>query len=326
MSINRKTRALLAILTPILAISAGVLKTQQQAVAAPQTFTVTNTNNAGSGSLRQAIEDANSNGNPADQDVIEFDILGAGDHVIQPSTSLSITQSVVINGFTQSDSSQNTVLWPGPLDTNIRVAINNIDSGPILVTSNDVTLQGLAIYNSLTSELSIDSSPNFKLYGSHIDMDTTGYMGAKNINANAPGISLTNSPDAVFGDGQAQNRNIFGHCKTQCIKIEGGEGGSSSGAIVRGNYFGVGADGITDANNVRGLTFYNSSAVHLGDGADDSIVGGSSTGQGNSFERLNSAAVWAQDVSGVTILGNRFVDHQTCSQIGDSLQYDNQTN
>src|SRR4030095_8251296 len=67
--------------------------------AAPMTFTVTNTSDSGSGSLRQAILDANAN---AGSDMIDFNIPGAGVHTIMPASALpTITDPVTIDGTTQ---------------------------------------------------------------------------------------------------------------------------------------------------------------------------------------------------------------------------------
>lgn len=44
----------------------------KRVMAASQIFSVTNTSDSGSGSLRQAVADANNNGNPDDQDSIVF--------------------------------------------------------------------------------------------------------------------------------------------------------------------------------------------------------------------------------------------------------------
>jgi hypothetical protein len=54
--------------------------------AAPATFTVTNTNDSGAGSLRQAITDANGGG--AGPHTMAFAIPGSGVHAIALSTSL----------------------------------------------------------------------------------------------------------------------------------------------------------------------------------------------------------------------------------------------
>ena len=73
--------------------------------------TVTNTNDSGVGSLRQAILNANSNVGVVD--TIVFDIPGTGTHTIQPTSALpTITDPVIIDGYTQPGASPNT---NGPL-------------------------------------------------------------------------------------------------------------------------------------------------------------------------------------------------------------------
>src|SRR5690349_902405 len=70
-------------------------------------FVVTNTNDSGAGSLRQAILDANANPGPDD---ITFNIPGAGVHAIKPLTPLPvISDTVNIDGYTQPGASPNTV-------------------------------------------------------------------------------------------------------------------------------------------------------------------------------------------------------------------------
>ena len=80
--------------------------------AAADTFTVTNTNDSGAGSLRMAITDANAQPN-IDLDVpdrIAFAIPGAGVHTITLNSALpSITDPLEINGYTQSGASENTL-------------------------------------------------------------------------------------------------------------------------------------------------------------------------------------------------------------------------
>ncbi|MBD1936451.1 hypothetical protein [Microcoleus sp. FACHB-68] len=63
------------------------------------TFSVTNTNDSGAGSLRQAIIDADIT---AGTDTITFNIAGAGVQTIVPATALpTITDAVVINATMQ---------------------------------------------------------------------------------------------------------------------------------------------------------------------------------------------------------------------------------
>ena len=62
-------------------------------------FVVTNTADAGAGSLRQAIIDANT---LAGADTIDFNIPGAGVHTISPASALPATTGpVTIDGYTQ---------------------------------------------------------------------------------------------------------------------------------------------------------------------------------------------------------------------------------
>src|SRR5262245_51677513 len=67
------------------------------------TFTVTNTNDTGAGSLRQAIDDANAT---PGADTIVFNIPGAGVHTITPQSLLPIVnEAVTIDGYSQPGSS-----------------------------------------------------------------------------------------------------------------------------------------------------------------------------------------------------------------------------
>src|SRR5882672_2237660 len=64
--------------------------------AGAATFTVTSTRDAGTGTLRDALTRANTNGGP---DVIQFAIGGSGVHTIQVSSPLpAVTDPVVIDG------------------------------------------------------------------------------------------------------------------------------------------------------------------------------------------------------------------------------------
>ena len=70
------------------------------------TFSVTNTNDMGTGSLRQAITDAN---NHVGADTITFNISGSGVHTITPLSGLpTISDPVTIDGYSQPGSAANS--------------------------------------------------------------------------------------------------------------------------------------------------------------------------------------------------------------------------
>ena len=76
-------------------------------LAGAATFTVTNTNDSGAGSLRQAITDANA---AAGADTIAFNISGVGVQTINVLSSLpNIAAPLTIDGYTQPGSSANTL-------------------------------------------------------------------------------------------------------------------------------------------------------------------------------------------------------------------------
>ncbi len=85
---------------PLVALAVATISTAA-------TFTVTNTNDSGAGSLRQAILDANAN---PGLDTIAFNISGSGVHTIALSTTLdTITGPVFLDGYSQPGASANTL-------------------------------------------------------------------------------------------------------------------------------------------------------------------------------------------------------------------------
>ncbi|MFN8708700.1 MAG: DUF4347 domain-containing protein, partial [Planctomyces sp.] len=102
------------------------------------TFTVTNTNDSGAGSLRQAILDANAN---AGQDTIVFSIAGTGTQVINVLSALpTITDQLTIDGTTQAGYVAGS-FRPVVLDG------NNLDASGLTlgVGSDGSIIQGLVI-------------------------------------------------------------------------------------------------------------------------------------------------------------------------------------
>src|SRR5947209_321498 len=78
------------------------------------TYTVTNINDSGSGSFRQAILDANAHANSLNPgsapDDIAFSISGSGVHTITPLSAFpTVTDPVIIDGYTQPGTSTNTL-------------------------------------------------------------------------------------------------------------------------------------------------------------------------------------------------------------------------
>ena len=166
------------------------------------TFTVTNTNDSGAGSLRKAIEDANAN---PGFDTIAFDIPGAGVHTITPATPLpQISEDVVIDGYTQPGSSENT----DPVATNAVLLIEldgSVAGGTGLhftFASSPSTIQGLVV-NHWDLAIMIQGAATIR--GNFIGTDPTG----SSARANERGIDMGPSNAVVVGGTTWQTATSF---------------------------------------------------------------------------------------------------------------------
>src|SRR2546421_10028359 len=142
MKTTRKTTIL------ILGLLVGLLAVQ---AALGATFTVTTTNDAGEGSLRQAILEANATNG---LDTITFAIdtnLPPTVHTITPASALPpIADPVTIDGYTQSGSSSNTLANGDNAVLLIEISGAAIVGGDIAFRLSGVggsTLRGLVIDN-----------------------------------------------------------------------------------------------------------------------------------------------------------------------------------
>jgi hypothetical protein len=114
-------------------------------IASATTYTVTSSADAGAGTLRQAITDANASLGP---DTIAFNIIGSGVHTITPATPLPpITDAVTIDGYTQPGASPNTNAVGLGLNTVLRIEIagTGTTGNGLEVRAQGVTIRGLAV-------------------------------------------------------------------------------------------------------------------------------------------------------------------------------------
>jgi hypothetical protein len=239
------------------------------------TYVVTNTNPDGPGSLAQAILDSNGR---TGQDTIVFNIPGSGLHRIQGFRP-AITDSLVIDGYTQPGSHPNTLSVGNDAVILIQLDGGNTAGtwGLILSGANaaNCLIRGLAFTGFLSGPSPNGSFlPRLYGYGIKISSDT----GAGNvIQGNLIGLN----PDGI-----TPGKNEEG------VRIEGGQptiggvdpaarnviSGNDSGLLIQGpaatvigNYIG------TDPSGTRALE--NRTGIKIG--ANDIVVGGTSPGSGN---------------------------------------------
>jgi hypothetical protein len=248
---RRATRA-----ARLASIAAGLLSA---AIISATTFTVTNTDDSGAGSLRQAILDANAN---AGTDTIAFDIPGGGAQTISPLSALPvITDAVTIDGTTQ----------PGYAGTPI-VVVDGSLAGPgqtgLDFTSGDCAIRGLAIVGFRFYGIQFQSGGNNVVEACYVGVDVTG--SAANGNGLA-GIHVSDSGNNRIGGAAAAERNVIAG-QTIDISIQGT---GSSNTIV-GNYIGLDASGAAAIPSSLGIVCDSPDTVirgnvvsgHIGDGIE----------------------------------------------------------
>jgi len=196
------------------------------------TYTVTNTNGSGAGSLRQAILDANAN---AGADIITFNITGSGTQIINVATVLpTITDQVTIDGTTQTSYVAGSFI-PIILDGN-NLNTNGLTLG---VGSSGSTIRGLVVRD-------------FGQFG--IDIQATSM--SNTISNNFLG-RMDSSGNTVTGE-----ENGYGVIVRSAYNTIGGT--TSTGNVVSGNnQQGIYIDGInnTVSGNIVGLNSAGNTAL-----------------------------------------------------------------
>jgi CSLREA domain-containing protein len=276
----------------------------------PQTFTVLNTADAGAGSLRQAILDANANNFAAD--TIAFNIAGAGVHTISPLSALpDITETVVIDGYTQPGSSVNTLVTADNAVIKIELDGSSAGAGAdgLRIVGSGSIVRGLAVNrftrNGITLVGASGMGDNITISGSFIGTDAAGAIDLGNGN---DGIGTEN------GFGSGSDNNLIGGISPAARNIISGNGGDGvefffcGGNTVQGNFIGLAADGSTAIGNsgagVSVSAFTGGTVIggdDAADGATDGIVAARNYISGNAGGGIGAGGA---AFGGVTITGN----------------------
>lgn len=244
---------------------------------------VTNTNDSGAGSLREALATVPANG------TVTFDIPGAGPHVIVPLTDLPIVTAngVTIDASTQPGAACNTVNQGIPHVLKIELRGGSATDIGLNVSGTDATVRGLSITGF--SRPAIQSSARgFTLDCSYIGIRPDNVTTGANTHA-------TNSNIAVYLTGQngtITRSVVSGNDAGQDFGI-GVIGGS--GVVLTGNLIGLLPDGTTPAGNGdAGITLHD-------------VTGGTIGGTASSARNVVGAGwngLTLNRSTGVAILGN----------------------
>jgi len=208
------------------------------------TFTVLNTNDSGLGSLRQAILD--SNALVSGPRIIAFNIPGAGLHTIKPLSALpSITQSVTIDGYTQSGSSMNSNAFPAALNTVLQIELDNTNS-QLRFDAPACIVRGLVINRGLDNI--VINADDIVVTGNFIGTNAAGTMALPNAGGGygVHILGVRHRADIGYGGGAAvTERNLIsGDAQGGIFGSAGVAGNGSPDGVILGNFIGTDVTGV----------------------------------------------------------------------------------
>ena len=241
-------------------------------------FMVTNTNDGGPGSLRQAL--LNANATPG-RDVIRFNLPGSGPHTIQPLSALPfITDPVVIDGTSQPGFSGKPII---ELDGSMAGDGTN----GLHITAGNCTVQGLVINRFSWSGILLAINGSNIIKGNYVGTDVTG-TGA--LGNGDKGINVENSSNNTIGGTKPSERNIVSGNQAGIVIF----GDGASGNKVLGNYVGTDVTGNASLFNFTGVSIWLS---------HNNLIGGTSAAARNVISG-NKTGVGILDASGNKVQGN----------------------
>ena len=241
--------------------------------------------------LRAAIEEANAS---AGADTINFAIPGAGPHTISPGSELpTITQTVTIDGYTQSGASPNTLAQPDKTNAVLKIELSGPPSAPPPgqfvnglelsgANASNSVIRGLVI-NHYDDGIFIGNGAGYKIEGNFIGTDPGGTVRTGNRSAGVDTLSTSNT---TIGGTTPDKRNLISG-NFYGLEVSG------TGNKIGGNLIGTNKDG-TDTPNHLGNTY----GVLVGSQANNNTIGDSDPSDGP----INAANVIAFNFGrGVTL-------------------------
>jgi hypothetical protein len=227
----------------------------------PSTFTVTNTNDSGAGSLRQAILDSNS---IPGANIIQFQIASSGVQTIMPLSPLpTVTNTATIDGTTEGGFNSSN---PKPL-----VELDGASAGSsamgLYLQASGCTVKALAINRFSQNGINIYLGSGETIQGCYLGTSADGTTAL----GNNEGLSVSSANNTIGGTTAGTGNVISGNTLDGLVL----NGSAAKGNLVEGNYIGTTADGST------GLTNGNLGGVTIQYGASNNTIGGTVAGAGN---------------------------------------------
>ena len=257
------------------------------------TYVVTTNSDAGPGSLRAAI--SNANDHPG-ADSIVFSIPGAGVHTIRLRSELpAFKDTLTVDGYTQPGSRPNTLFDGDDAVITIELSGEDAPGGTrgLVLTHDGCTVRGLAMNRFHEASVgsggavAIESEGKGELItGNFIGTDPSGTI----ARGNTEGIRIGGKTTRVGGTGPADRNIVSGSENAVGIRIDGDTD------VVSGNLIGTDASGLAPIPNQGSGIFVEGGSHHF--------VGGTLPGSENVVAFNRNGGVVTAPGAGVAILGN----------------------
>ncbi|MEZ4648048.1 MAG: SdrD B-like domain-containing protein [Candidatus Eisenbacteria bacterium] len=278
--------------------------------------TIVNTNDAGQGSLRQFILNANLLTDqaslsqagltagaetsvfmiPSDADPLgrstdpNYDGTGNGEFTIQPLSALTgLIDPMRLDASTQTSNIGDTNASGPEVELDGTSAGGGAGGLYLDAAGGSHVIIGLAINRFDSNAILVDNSDGNTFLGNYLGVDVTGLLDRGN---GGSGLRVVGgaSGNEIGGPTVADRNVISGNGN---YGIEFWDTGTT-GNIVEGNYIGVGSDGSTALGN-------DNSGIMFGGGAATNTLGGTGSGEGNTI--ANSG------FTGIEMLGSTSIEN-----------------
>lgn len=317
-------------------LSIGVLSFSKLRPVHAATIIVVNSteddqDNDGECTLREAIIASNSDTasgaatgeceSGSGNDTINFSISGGADftnggedgYTIELTNSLPlVTETVIINGYSQPGSQVNTATSPNPFNGTLLIEIDGLGqeySAIQLVAGSDNSIvSGLVINNMQGIGVNFYGTNYSTLTGSYIGTDPTGLI-AKSMGSDSASSSTAVSAgilDAPNVDTSTSEITVGGLSPNDRNIISGNLGGAISilatDITVQGNYIGLGSNGVTLLGNSLGADVETGNITV--DYANHVLIGGTSPGSSNVISGAGTSGISPVATKNIAIQGN----------------------
>lgn len=256
-------------------------------------------------SLRGALNDANGY---AGSDEIDFSIpaatdpgcnAGTGVCTITPASALpTITDPVVIDGYTQPGASTNTNGVGMGLNTVVKIELNGTSAGALVdglkITPGGTTVRGLVINRFGGDGIELTSIGSNVIEGNFIGTDVSG---ASDLGNGQKGVLISSVATNTIGGTLPGSRNLISGNGSGV----GITGAGATGNLVQGNFIGTDIAGVADLGNAFEGVFIN--------GAANNFIGVTPFGVGNTIAYNGSDGVFVASGTGNNILLNSIHDN-----------------